>query len=313
MTNELVIPAWAKKVTNVQPRRRAPRAKPATSVVRMEHEIEVEPYTATYTEVRDQVWRATPRVGQVLKALGLSKAQYRKSLTDAFDKLDDLGPQLWKQLCAEAEREFERTDRVTQFPIGPVTYQLRDPLKAQIAPSDNQGWEFSVDQFRPRFVGKGASIASAQRDFLNQVHAAFQLLVRRRPFQMDEAQRTDWQILERLIDVDAYWDCIPVTLLEIGVMSAITDAGWEVIWLDGERKEIIPIERTLPEFAALQPEHWFEALVERQPRTYELKKLRYVRPIEPIQAMSPDEFRKWIDSLSNGEDVPKSGTTWTDL
>jgi len=313
MANEVVIPKWAKQVDDVQRKRRRANTRVTPSSVRFQHEVEVDPYTMTFSEIRQKVWSATPKSGEALKSLGLSEAEYRRSLSEVFDKLDDFSTQLWKQLCADAKREFERTDLVSELPVGPVTYHLRHPLKAQIALSADQRWEFSLNQFHPHFIGKGESFATAQRDFLNQVHATFQSLVRRRPFQMDEKQRTDWHTLERLIDVEAYWDCIPVTLLEMGVLSAITDAGWEVIWLDGERKEVIPVERTLPEFAAFRPEQWFEALVERRPGNYELLKLRYVRPIEPIRDMSPEEFRQWISTLPSADDVPKSKTEWTDL
>ncbi len=170
-----------------------------------------------------------------------------------------------------------------------------------------------MDQFGPQFIGKGDSIAAARRDFLNQIHSAFQSLVRLRPFQMNETQRVDWQMLESLIDVDRYWDSVPVALLETGVVSSDTADGWEIVWLDGERRELIPSERTLPEFAAFKQGQWFEAIVERQPRTYTLQKLRYVRPIEPIREMSEEEFRQWVDSLPSGEDVPKSGTDWATL
>lgn len=313
MTNEVMIPNWVKQVAGVQRKRRRANTRITPSSVRVQHEVEVDPFTMTFSEIRQQVWSATPKSGEALKSLGMSEAAYRRSLSEVFDKLDDFSTQLWKLLCADAKREFERTDLVSELPVGPVIYHLRNPLKALIAPSADQRWEVSLNQFHPRFIGKGESIAIAQRDFLNQVHATFQSLVRRRPFQMDEKQRTDWHTLERLIDVDAYWDCVPVTLLEIGVLSAITDAGCEVIWLDGVRKEVIPIERTLPEFAEFRPEQWFEALVERQPGSYELLKLRYVRPIEPIRDMSPEEFRQWISTLPSADDVPKSETDWNDL
>ncbi len=227
---------------------------------------------------------------------------------------ENLKPVLWNTLAEEAEREFEQADRkVVDLPVGPVTYQLRRPLKAHISPSADHGWEFSFDQFEPRFIGKGDSIAAAHRDFLNQIHSAFQSMVRMRPFQMDNTQSADWQMLESLIDVNRYWDSVPVALLETGVVSGITADGWEIVWLDGERRELIPIERTHPEFAAFKEGQWFEALVERQPKTYQLQKLRYVRSIEPIRDMSEDEFLQWVDSLPRGDDVPKSGTDWTTL
>lgn len=309
MPPQAALSEWVKKAAPRKPRGLANRKR----AIRVQHEFEFEPDTVTFHEIRWQVLGATSTLASALEKHDLPEAEKRKMLTKAFDTLDDFGSVFWNGLVKAAERAFELADRVVDLPVGPVTYQLRRPLKAQISPSAGHGWEFVVDQFGPRFIGKGDSIAAARRDSLSQIHSAFQSLVRLRPFQMDETQSADWQMLEKLIDVERYWDSVPVTLLETGVVSGVTAGAWEVVWLDGERREIIPIERTLPEFAAFEQGQWFESLVERQPKTYILQKLRYVKSIEPIREMSENDFREWVNSLPSGEVVPKSGTDWADL
>lgn len=309
MANSSSFPTWVNKVSRTK-RKKSVSCKQTICV---EHSTKFAPDTDTFHEFRSQVFRATTTLASALVKRDFPEAEKRSILSNFFDRLYDLGPQLWNEVCAEAKREFERSDRVVDLDVGAVTYQLRSPLKALIAPSADHAWEFSLDHFAPRFVGKGASIAAAHRDFLNKVHSSFQSLARLRPFQMNETQSADWKLLEKLIDVNAYWDSVPVTLLEIGVVSAITADGREIVWLDGERRELIPIERTPPEFAAFEEGQWFEALVERQPKTYQLQTLRYVRQIEPIREMSDDEFRQWVHSLPPGDDVPKSGTEWATL
>jgi hypothetical protein len=130
---------------------------------------------------------------------------------------------------------------------------------------------------------------------------------------MNEKQQTDWQLLESVIDLDRYWESVPVTLLEIGVVTKITVDGWEVVWLDGHRHERISVEQTVAEFAAFQAGQWFEALVERQPKTFALRKLRYVRPTDSLREMTEEEFQQWLGSLPSGQDLPKSGSDWTTL
>ena len=308
MAESVTLPNWLNKVSRVK-RKHTVKCDQAIC----EHPIKFEPDTVTFPELRKKVWDATTTVFSVLERLGVPEAEKRKLAANVFDHLDDLGPELWKKLCEEAEREFERSERVKELDAGSVCYQLRRPLKAHIAPSGDHGWEYSIDHFALRFVGKGDSIAGAQRDFLNQVHSEFQSLVQMRPFQMDAMQENDWKIFEDLIDINQYWDSVPVTLLEIGVVFAVTADGREIVWLDGERKELVTIERTPPEFAAFREGQWFEALVERQPKTYQLRKLRYVRSIEPVREITDDEFRQWVESLPAGDDVPKSGTDWATL
>lgn len=296
-------PHWVKKVSRAKRKR----------TVECEHPIEFQSDTVTFQELRSKVWDATSTVASALEGLGVPAADKWKLASNVFDQLDDLGPKLWRDLCAEAAKEFERSNKVEELSVGSVSYQLHSPLKAHIAPSADHGWEYSVDRFSPRFFGKGDSIAAAQRDFLNTVHSVFQTLVQMRPFQMDDAQKADWKVLDELIDISQYWGSVPVTLLEIGVVSAVTPEGREVVWLDGERKELVMIGRTLPKFGAFGEGQWFEALVERQPESYELQKLSYVRPIDPVREMSDDEFRQWVESLPTGDDVPKSGTDWATL
>lgn len=308
MAHSITPPNWVKKVS-VAKRNRNVKCEQAIC----EHPIEFESETVTFHELRSKVWGATSTLASALQSLGVPEADRWKLASDVFDQLDDLGPKLWKKLCAEAEREIERSERVKGLDIGPVCYQLRNPLKAYIAPSSDHEWEYSLNRFSPRFVGKGASIAGAQRDFLNTVHSSFQSLVQKRPFEMDDEQKADWEVLEALIDIDQYWDSVPVTLLEIGAVSAETSGGWEIVWLDGERTELVTIERTPPEFAAFGVGDWFEALVERQPKTYQLRKLRYVRTIDAIRELTADEFRQWVTRLPTGDDVPKSGTDWASL
>ena len=125
------VPTCINKVSDPRRMRRAARNQPD----RDEHSIEFEPDTVTFYEFRRQFWDATSTLSSALEKHDFPEAQKRKLLTNVFDKLDDLGPELWNQLCAEAEREFEEADKVADLPVGPVTYQLRRPLKAYIAPS----------------------------------------------------------------------------------------------------------------------------------------------------------------------------------
>ncbi len=308
MPDSVTLPNWYKKASPTKRKQMAPCEQALC-----EHEIVFESDTVTFQEFRCQVWDATPKFASALERLGVPEATKRKIATKVFDQLDDLGTKLWERLCAEAEREFERSDTVESLDVGPIKYELRHPRKTHVAPSADHAWAYSVDHFSPRFVGKGDSIAAAQHDFLNMVHAVFQTLVQLRPFQMDDAQKADWETLERTIDIKKYWASVPITLLEVGVVSAVTAEGREIVWLDGERKELVKIERTPPQFGALTKGQWFEALVERQPETYTLQKLNYVRPISPVREMSNDEFRKWVLSLPSSECVFKSESDWTTL
>lgn len=308
MTNTLTSPNWTKKLSHAN--RKLTRQCERELCV---HAIKVEAETVTFHELSRKVLGATSTFASALDRIGVAEDDKWKLASQFFDQLHDLRPNLWQTICTEAAREFKKCDRVEELSVGPVCYQLRSPVRATVEPCDGHMWAYSVEQFSPRFVGKGVSIAAAKRDFLNSVHSVFQSLVRMRSFQMNDTQLSDWKLLEDLIDVNKYWDAIPVTLFEIGVISSVKADVIEIAWLDGERKELVTIDRTPPEFAAFCEGQWFEALVERQPKTYHLRKVAYVRTINPVRGMTDDDFRQWVDSLQTDIDLPKSETNWATL
>lgn len=59
------------------------------------------------------VWGATSTVASALERFGVPEPDKWKLASNVFDKLDDLGPKLWQKLCADAAREFDRSDRVS--------------------------------------------------------------------------------------------------------------------------------------------------------------------------------------------------------
>jgi hypothetical protein len=310
MTIGTDLPGWVKEVKRAKQRQRHIRRRRTISV---QHRVEFEPETGTFGELQRQMWGAIPSISQALEENEFPAACRPKLLSRVCDVLSDAGERLWQELCDEARRESGHAEEVVDLRVGPVTYHLQRALKLQVAPRDDHAWEFTLEQFAPRFVGVGDSISAARRDCLNRIHSAFQSLVRLRPFRMTEQQRSDWELLVKLIDVDKYRDSVPLTLLEVGFVSEWNADRWVVVWLDGRRAETVTVEQTPPEFAAFQPGQWFEALVEREPRSYALRKLCFVRTTEPLREMSDSELRQWLDELPSGESLPKSGSEWATL
>jgi hypothetical protein len=310
MTIGTELPGWVKEVRRAKQRRRRISRRRTISV---QHHVQFEPETVTFDELRRQIWGAIPSISHALEENEFPAACRPKVLSRTFDDLSDMGELLWQKLCDEAQRESGRTEKVVDLRVGPVTYHLQRALKLQVKSRADHAWEFAIEQFAPRFVGVGDSISSAKRDFLNRIHSVFQSLVRLRPFRMTEQQRSDWELLVKLIDVEKYWDSVPLTLLEVGFVSEWNADRWVVVWLDGRRTETVTVEQTPPEFAAFQPGQWFEALVEREPRSYALRKLCFVRTTEPLREMSESELRQWLDELPSGENLPKSGSEWATL
>ena len=302
---QIALPPWASEV------RAAPARSKRELRVFASHEIGIDPATESFEYLRQRYIRANPKVVNGLQQANGNCSGHLPSQT--FDALSDVSPKVWADVCAGQKREFQDADRLTEIAAGKVTYHLRQPLCSEVEPQQTRTWTFSVLPLSPRFVGVGDSINDARRNFMNSIHFAFQSLVRLRPFQMSPGQQTDWELLQRVIDVDAYWASVPLVLFENGVVSKASTDGWEVAWLDGDRQELISVDQAPTDFVALEAGNWFEALVERDAITHEIQQIRHVRGTQPPATMTPDEIRIWLQSLPTAESLPRSPTTLAGL
>jgi hypothetical protein len=105
---------------------------------------------------------------------------------------------------------------IDEIRVGCVCYPLRQSLQATFLPG--QG-EYLVAGFSPTFVGRGDTEAQASLDWRNAVHAAFQELLHKRPFETDEQDRQVWRVLTDQIDVAAYRNRVPISIRQFGLVS----------------------------------------------------------------------------------------------
>jgi len=202
---------------------------------------------------------------------------------------------------------------VEEFRSADTWYRLRTPLDSESEQRAHDAWEFRVQEFSPRFIGRGATCEEAIANWRSAVHTSFQSLVRLRPFRMTDEQKDEWSLLQRLIDVEHYWRTAPLTLREIGFVSLASGADRRITWLDGQRVEEVGLDRMPAEFAAFRQGDWFEAVVQREPETYGLRCVLHVRKTDPLHRMTEEELKQWYDSLPTTDSLPESGSDWATL
>jgi hypothetical protein len=210
----------------------------------------------------------------------------------------------------EKARSGEGGSTITELTIGDVSYRLQGSYLAISRTNAAGEVEYLVEGFEPLFVGRGENDSRAKADWTEQVHGAFQRLYRKMPFEMTSGESAQWSILERVVDVDAYNTNTPVVFRQLGKVSRSRHAPIEVTWTDGS-KEAVNSAIAPAEFAGYELGQWFEALVERIPGSWQLRRILNVQATEPARRMPRERLRRFWDSLPTTNSLPKSSRDWT--
>lgn len=141
------------------------------------------------------------------------------------------------------------------------------------------GWLCWSRDLGSAFVGKGETYSSAVDDFKNQLHVIFQRLYRKRPFEMNDHEREQWQKLINVIDVYHYRTTTPLVVREIGQVSyGRGSRPYRIKWLSGSNY-IIDLNNVPDELMSLKTGQYIEAVVKRDPVTHKEIEILSVHPI----------------------------------
>ena len=124
----------------------------------------------------------------------------------------------------------------------------------------------------------------------------------------DEAQR--WEILERMVDVVDYQKVTPSLIRQLGEVTRLHLGPRQIAWVDGGT-ESITLDLAPPEFAGFKPGQPFEAVVERDPVTGKLRRLRYVQRVASFRRLAARELTEFWNSLPGTETLPESTRDWS--
>lgn len=198
----------------------------------------------------------------------------------------------WNDQCPAARRGgyFDREStwsRIHELRVGAVLYPLRSALEMRFIPGRG---ELLVDGLSPPFIGRGQSQEESLEDWKGQVHARFQELFRKRPFEMAAAETRDWKLLTDLIDVTVFRNTTPILVRQFGTVSKARPRPTEITWENGS-KESISIEQVdSPDFVIYMAGQALEAIVSRDPVSFALNRIVHVeRRNRPIRPAAQDE------------------------
>jgi hypothetical protein len=200
---------------------------------------------------------------------------------------------------------------LSHLQVGETDYRLRRPVQGTFVLAGGVSWEFWVEGFSPLFIGQGPHAEAAYLDWRDQVHVAFQDLYRKRPFEMTQEEREKWTILEDLIDVVGYRNETPVLVRQLGQVTQGRPWPRQITWVDGAKEHDLDLALMPDEFASYKPGQWFEAIVERDPLTWRMLRVRFVQRTPTINPLSGAELERYWASLPTTASLPKSKRDWT--
>lgn len=185
--------------------------------------------------------------------------------------------------------------------VAGFTYPLRRICRASFIPVAG---EFVVEEFSA-FVGRGETIDAAREDWALRVHAAFQELLHKRPFEMSADDKREWSVLSSNIDIAVYRNQTPLKITQFGRVSQARPYPSQIRWDDGTKEDVRVSQVDADDFITYKPGQPFEAVVARDPVSFRLQRIVHIqRRSEPGQ-LSADEEAELLDSIGSSKTLPK--------
>ena len=167
--------------------------------------------------------------------------------------------------------------------------------------------EFLVEGFSPTFIGNGRTPREAEQDWALSIHAAFQELQYKRPFEMTPEERDTWCILASRIDVTVYRNQTPMLVRQFGKIGRARPYPEQIIWDNGTADEVALHQVDSPDFVTFKAGQPFEAVVARDPVTFQLIRIVHIqRRLSATRFPSGNEA-ELLDSIGSTKTLSAAG------
>lgn len=178
--------------------------------------------------------------------------------------------------------------------IGETYYRLIGPMTVSYIPTA-EGWTCYADGLIG-WLGSGGTPEQAFDELKVQLHTAFQILLEKRPFEMSEEEHSKWVQLTSVIDLLYYRTTTPLTTHEIGQVSfGMVNRPHHVEWINGKVDRIRP-EKAPGDLMSCAPSQWIEAVVRRDPLSFEILEIESIRKIR-FHKPSESQLRAAWDNM----------------
>jgi len=220
--------------------------------------------------------------------------------------LQDMNNIVVSNVTVPEEQYFVETEQLSSvltaplsdLAVGRTSYKFIGRVLANWIPLD-KGWVCYIRELTS-YAGKSDTIEQAFEELKLAIHTAFQRLERKRPFEMDEAERANWLQLTSVIDLLHYKMTTPVETRELGEVSfEMISRPCSIRWISG-LKYIIDPYRVPAELMSCRPGQWIEAIVKRDPITHRETEIESIRKIS-FRIPQESEVKTFWQTLPKAE------------
>jgi len=192
------------------------------------------------------------------------------------------------------------------FNIGESYYKFIHPVIINNEPSV-KGRMCYINELT-NYIGFGNTEQAALQELKISIHADFQRLSKKRPFEMSEQDQAKWRELVNVVDLLNYKTTTPVVVREIGCVSyQKISRPARIKWLSGKNYFIEP-DKVPGELMSCGPGQWIEAVVKRDPLTYREIEIESITKIS-YRLPTDAELEKFWEEMPEAK-LEDADTTW---
>ncbi len=180
---------------------------------------------------------------------------------------------------------------ISEASVGETSYRFKKPERIELESSQGRCVARGMDG---AIEGVGEDEETALRNWKYRLHIEFQRLCCLEPFEMLDEDKTTWKKLVERTNLTEYKKSKPTVIRQLGKIIQTGDDAYSVDWMEG-KPEPIDLARAPANFARLQKDDKFEAIVRRDSDTWKTIRVHYVN----VLVTEPPEM--------GDEDVPKIG------
>lgn len=176
-----------------------------------------------------------------------------------------------------------------RFKIGDIRYRSLQPLKANYnPPAFDRSGRVTVQGLSPEIIGRGSSLKEAKRDWQLNLDAEVQRLFGTQEFELTTEDKTLLRKLNQFFDLNELRYSTPIAVRSYGRLLGVRGHKYRVRWVDGTKSTLSrkQIPASMVPFQAGQP---FEAVVSRDPRTWNILRIESAFRANGLPAVSEEE------------------------
>jgi hypothetical protein len=193
-----------------------------------------------------------------------------------------------------------------EFSVGSTAYRFFRTVQRCEIPSEG-GYVSYIRQL-PNYTGKGQTAEKAFEDLKVNIHVDFQRLLRMRPFEMGEEEKSKWSSLASVVDLLEYKITTPLIVREIGQISyGKISRPQRIKWIRDENYFIDPT-KVPGELMACAPGQWIEAVVKRDPVSHRILEIESIGKIK-FRIPRESEIKEIWESMPK-KDLESDDWTW---